>query len=90
MKSPIRLNQNHSYTVFRVFVAGLKPQRTYYYTVDSIQGNGKSDRVKSTVAHFTNRHIREASSPMAANAKRFWILSMRFTFLPGTIRCCYT
>ena len=53
-KSPIRLNQNHSYTVFRVRVNGLKPQTTYYYTVDSMQGNGKSDGVKSTVAHFTN------------------------------------
>jgi phosphodiesterase/alkaline phosphatase D-like protein len=53
-KSHIRLNQNHSYTVFRVLVAGLKPQTTYYYTVDSMQGNGKSDGVKSTLAHFTN------------------------------------
>jgi phosphodiesterase/alkaline phosphatase D-like protein len=53
-KSHIRLNQNHSYTVFRVLVGGLKPQTTYYYTVDSMQGNGKSDGVKSTVAHFTN------------------------------------
>jgi phosphodiesterase/alkaline phosphatase D-like protein len=53
-KSHIRLNQNHSYTVFRVRVDGLKPQTTYYYTVDSMQGNGKSDGVKSPVAHFTN------------------------------------
>jgi Purple acid Phosphatase, N-terminal domain len=53
-KSHIRLNQTHSYTVFRVLVVGLKPQTTYYYTVDSMQGNGKSDGVKSTVAHFTN------------------------------------
>jgi Purple acid Phosphatase, N-terminal domain len=53
-KSHIRLNPNHSYTVFRVLVSGLKPQTTYYYTVDSEQGNGTSDGVKSTVAHFTN------------------------------------
>ena len=53
-KSHIRLNQNHSYTVFRVRVDGLKPQTTYYYKVDSEQGNGKSDGVKSTLAHFTN------------------------------------
>jgi phosphodiesterase/alkaline phosphatase D-like protein len=51
-KSHIRLNQNHSYTVFRVRVEGLKPRTTYYYTVDSMQGNGKSDGVKSTVKHF--------------------------------------
>ena len=53
-KSHIRLNPNHSYTIFRVRVDGLKPQTTYYYTVDSEQGTGQSDGVKSTVAHFTN------------------------------------
>jgi hypothetical protein len=54
-KSQIRLNQNHSYTIFRVFVPGLKPRTTYYYTVDSMQANGRSDGVKSTVSHFTTR-----------------------------------
>ncbi len=53
-KSHIRLNPNHSYTVFRVRVDGLKPQTTYYYTVDSEQANGQSDEVKTGVAHFTN------------------------------------
>jgi hypothetical protein len=53
-KSHIRLNQGHAETVFRVRVDSLKPQTTYYYTVDSEQGNGKSDGVKSTVNHFTN------------------------------------
>ena len=52
-KSPIRLNQNHSYTVFRVRVDGLKPQTTYYYTVDSMGGDGRLDGVKSTIKHFT-------------------------------------
>jgi hypothetical protein len=52
-KSHIRLNPNHSYTVFRVFVSGLAPRTTYYYTVDSMQANGSSDGVKSTVNHFT-------------------------------------
>ena len=52
-KSPIRLNPGHSYTVFRVRIDDLKPQTTYYYTVDSIEANGKSDGVKSTVKHFT-------------------------------------
>jgi phosphodiesterase/alkaline phosphatase D-like protein len=52
-KSPIRLNPVHSYTVFRVRMEGLKPRTTYYYTVDSMEANGKGDRVKSTVKHFT-------------------------------------
>jgi Purple acid Phosphatase, N-terminal domain len=52
-KSHIRLNPTHSYTVFRVRMDGLKPQTTYYYTVDSEQGNGQSDGVKSRVSHFT-------------------------------------
>jgi Purple acid Phosphatase, N-terminal domain len=52
-KSPIRLNPGHSYTVFRVRMDGLKPRTTYYYTVDSIEANGKSDGLKSTVKRFT-------------------------------------
>lgn len=54
-KSHIRLNQSHSYTVFRVRIDGLKPQTTYYYTVDSIEASGTSDGVKSPVRHFTTR-----------------------------------
>jgi len=52
-KSPIRLNPGHSLTIFRVRMDGLKPGTTYYYTVDSMEPNGKSDRVKSTVKRFT-------------------------------------
>jgi len=52
-KSPIRLSPDHSSTVFRVRLDNLKPQTTYYYTVDSMQANGKSDAVKSSVKHFT-------------------------------------
>jgi len=51
-KSPIRLNPGHPETIFRVRMDGLKPQTTYYYTVDSMEANGKSDGVKSTVNHF--------------------------------------
>jgi len=54
-KSPIRLNQTHSYTVFRVRIADLKPRTTYYYVVDSMQANGKSDGVKSPVRQFATR-----------------------------------
>jgi hypothetical protein len=51
--SPIRLNPDHSYTVFRVRMDGLKPRTTYYFTVESTDANGKSDGVKSKVKHFT-------------------------------------
>jgi phosphodiesterase/alkaline phosphatase D-like protein len=54
-KSHVRLNRNHSYTVFRVRVEGLQPRTTYYYTVDSMQANGTRDGVKSPVRHFTTR-----------------------------------
>jgi Purple acid Phosphatase, N-terminal domain len=51
-KNPIRLNQGHQYTTFRVRIEGLKPQTTYYYSVTSEESNGKSDGVKSTVNKF--------------------------------------
>jgi phosphodiesterase/alkaline phosphatase D-like protein len=52
-KSPIRLNQGHPYTVFRVRMEGLKPRTTYYYRVTSEESNGTSDGMKSTVNKFT-------------------------------------
>jgi phosphodiesterase/alkaline phosphatase D-like protein len=52
-KSHIRLNQGHSYTVFRVRVDGLQPHVTYYYKVDSMDARGTSDRVDSPVNTFT-------------------------------------
>jgi phosphodiesterase/alkaline phosphatase D-like protein len=52
-KSHIRLNQGHSYTVFRVRVDGLKPKTTYYYTVDSANARSASDGVTSPVKTFT-------------------------------------
>jgi hypothetical protein len=51
-KNPIRLNQGHQYTKFRVRIEGLKPRTTYYYTVTSEESNGTSDGVKSTVNKF--------------------------------------
>jgi hypothetical protein len=54
-KSHIRLNQQHSYTVFRVRVLNLQPYTTYYYTVDSMDPNGTSDGVKSPVKQFATR-----------------------------------
>jgi len=52
-KSPIRLNQGHPDTTFRVRMMGLKPRTTYYYSVTSEESSGKSDGVKSTVNKFT-------------------------------------
>ena len=63
-KNPITLNPNHPATLFRVRVEGLKPGTTYYYTVESEESNGKSDRVKSTVKQFTTE-----PQPRAASAR---------------------
>jgi len=52
-KSHVRLNRNHSSTVFRVRVGGLKPETTYYYTVDSMGRDGTDDGVKSRVYRLT-------------------------------------
>jgi phosphodiesterase/alkaline phosphatase D-like protein len=52
-KSHIRLNRSHSDTIFRVRLLGLQPNTTYYYTVDSMGGDGVDDHVKSPVLHFT-------------------------------------
>lgn len=52
-KSHIRLNQTHSYTVFRVRVLGLQPHTTYYYRVDSEDAGGVSDEVSSQVNTFS-------------------------------------
>jgi len=52
-KSPIRLNQGHPETIFRVRMSDLKPRTTYYYKVTSTESNGKSDGVESPVNQFT-------------------------------------
>src|SRR2546421_8767334 len=52
-KNPIRLNQGHPETIFRVRMPGLKPRTTYYYKVTSEESNGKSDGVESSVNQFT-------------------------------------
>ena len=54
-KSHIRLNPTHSYTVFRVRVEGLARKTTYYYKVDSMEPNGKSDGVTSPINTFTTQ-----------------------------------
>jgi phosphodiesterase/alkaline phosphatase D-like protein len=54
-KNPIRLNPDHSSTVFRVRLDNLKPRTTYYYRVDSMESNGKSGGVTSPVQSFTTQ-----------------------------------
>jgi hypothetical protein len=54
-KSEIRLNPDHPQTVFRVRMESLKPGTTYYYTVGSVEANGKGDGVTSAVKRFTTR-----------------------------------
>jgi len=54
-KSHIRLNQNHSSTIFRVRMDDLKPRTTYYYRVDSMDAHGTSDGVISSVKTFATR-----------------------------------
>src|SRR4029450_1618525 len=52
-KNPITLNQSHGQTTFRVHMRGLEPRTTYHYKVTSVESNGKSDGVESTVHQFT-------------------------------------
>ena len=52
-KGHIRLNRAHPETIFRVRMQDLKPQTTYYYTVDSMGADGEGDGVKSPINHFT-------------------------------------
>ncbi len=54
-KNPIRLNPNHSSTVFRVSLYDLPPKTTYYYTVESMDSSGKSDGVTSPIKTFTTQ-----------------------------------
>ena len=54
-KNPIRLDPSRSSTVFRVRLDNLKPRTTYYYRVDSMESDGKSDGVTSPVQSFTTQ-----------------------------------
>jgi len=52
-RNPIRLNQGHPTTTYRVRLDNLEPRTTYYYRVDSEESGGRSDRVKSPIRKFT-------------------------------------
>jgi hypothetical protein len=51
-KSPNRRNPAHPEIIFRVRIAGLRPQTTYYYTVESIGATGVKDGETSPVRTF--------------------------------------
>jgi hypothetical protein len=54
-KNPIRLNPQHSSTVFRVNLYDLPPKTTYYYTVESMDSSGRSDGITSSTKTFTTQ-----------------------------------
>ena len=55
-KNPIRLNPYHSSMMFRVNLYDLSPKTTYYYTVESMDSNGRSDGVTSPIKTFTTQN----------------------------------
>src|ERR1700692_3884125 len=59
-KNPIRLNPNHSSTVFRGNLDEIPPKTPYYYPVESMDSSGRSDGVKSPVKSFTTRNSDQA------------------------------
>jgi phosphodiesterase/alkaline phosphatase D-like protein len=54
-KSPNRRNRSHPEMIFRVRIAGLNPQTTYYYTVESTGVTGACDGVSSPVSTFKTK-----------------------------------
>jgi phosphodiesterase/alkaline phosphatase D-like protein len=54
-KSPNRRNPSHPDMIFRVRIAGLNPQTTYYYTVESSSATGVNDGVSSHTKTFKTK-----------------------------------
>jgi phosphodiesterase/alkaline phosphatase D-like protein len=54
-KSPNRRNPSHAEMIFRVRLAGLHPQTTYYYSVESTAATGVGDGASSPVRMFRTR-----------------------------------
>src|SRR5438445_13099672 len=54
-KNPLRLNPSHSSTVFRDNLYALRAKTTFYYKVETVDSNGKSDGVVSPVKKFTTQ-----------------------------------
>ena len=58
-RNPIRLNQGHNTTTFRVRLDDLEPKTTYYYTVASEESDGTSDGVIGEIRKFTTPGLGE-------------------------------
>jgi hypothetical protein len=58
-RNPIRLNQGHNTTTFRVRLDDLEPKTTYYYTVASEESDGTSDGVVGEIRKFTTPGLGE-------------------------------
>lgn len=54
-KSPNRRNTSQPDMIFRVRIAGLNPQTTYYYTVESTGSTGANDGVSSSIKTFRTK-----------------------------------
>jgi hypothetical protein len=54
-KSPNRRNRSNPGMIFRVRVAGLHSQTTYYYTVESTGSTGMNDGVSSSIKMFRTK-----------------------------------
>jgi hypothetical protein len=54
-KSPNRRNPSHPEMNFRVRIAGLNPQTTYYYTVESTGSTEVNDGISSPIKTFKTR-----------------------------------
>jgi hypothetical protein len=54
-KSPNRRNPSHADMIFRVRIARLNPQTTYYYTVESTGATGVNDGVSSHIRTFKTK-----------------------------------
>ena len=56
-KSPNRRNASHQDMIFRVRIAGLNPQTTYYYTVESTGAMGANDGVVESSENVQNEVV---------------------------------
>src|SRR5882724_3880081 len=63
-----RWNRNLPYMIHRVQVLKLTPQTTYYYTVESVRGDGTPlGGTSSTVKHFTTEQMGRRQSTITTD-----------------------
>ena len=82
-KSPNRRNPSHADMIFRVRIARLNPQTTYYYTVESTGATGVNDGVSSHIRTF------KTSSPTFVGAVGIERTSYRIRLVPS-MRCSHS